>query len=384
MKKDLKYKICQSCNKECSLETVTCTCGSLKFAPEYIKKIAKLSRYFSVQVTEVGEQYRTPNKPDKRVTLYKWWPGNKSSININTKEEWDKIRNIIDNDLGPYLGWKTKKEILQTISETKDIAKSVDDLSKNYPDFVNKLIQGINFDKVSEDELPKVQAAINSLLSALENADASFVAATKRIIDELPKQGKRAIEDLADLLKQWTLRQITAISSEVKHRIETINIFEKAILDDKTYEIRGDGSVHRILENAMWIIDERYWLLHSNQTLRTIVGDKILEKNKKLKSKRPDFVCGTIGNKTILVELKRPAHELTSSDYEQLETYMMIIEEHSGKSQNFEGYLIGKKVSDDLQKRMRLRGSNLIKVKTFSDLIDDVRSRYTQYLKQLK
>ncbi len=382
MRKLKKYKICQSCTRENSLNTKECSCGSSKFAPEYVKKITKINRQFAVQVTEIAEKYKSKEAPNQRITFYKWWPGNRVTLNVNKAEEWNKIKTIIDTELGPFLGWKTKKEILQEI-KSGEYEKGVKDLSKNYPEFVNKLIGGIDFSKIKETDLPQVANAISALVAALKNADENFVIATKKLIEELPKQGKRAIEDLSDLLKQWSLRQITAISFEVKYRIETIEIFNKAILDDKTYEIRGDGSVHRILENAMWIIDERYWLLHSNETLRTIIGNELAKKDRKFNKKRPDFVCGTIDNKMILVEIKRPSHELTADDLEQLETYMLIIEQNSGEKYSFEGYLVGRKISDDLKKRLKFRG-NQFKVKTYSDLIDDVKKRYTDFYKNLK
>lgn len=382
MEKNKSYKLCQKCFKQNSKNTIECSCGSTKFAPEYVKRILKINRQFSVQITEIAEQFRSKNKPDKRITLYKWWPGKHSTTHINNVEEWNKIKNIIDIDLGPFLGWKTKKEILDNIKseQYKEKAKTI---TENYPEFVNEIIKNVDFTKIEEKDISKVSDAISALLKALNNADDSFVNSIKKLIGQLPKQGKRAIEDLSDLLNQWTLRQITAISSEVKHRLETIDIFNKSILNDKTYEIRGNGSVHRILENAMWIIDERYWLMHSNETLRTIVGDQIVKTNKSLKGKRPDFVCGTVGNKMIIVEIKRPSHDLTTKDLEQLETYMLVIEQHSSEKYLFEGYLVGKKISIDLEKRLKFRG-NQFKVKTYSDLIDDVKNRYSEYYKSIK
>lgn len=377
-KKKEEYKICRKCCRECLKGAEVCDCGSEKFEPDFVKKKSLINRQFSVQVTDIAEEFIAKDGPSQRLTLSKWWPGHSSTLHINKPEEWEKIKNIVDKDLGPFLGWKTKQEILK-----KTDLQTAKRISQDYPEFVNEIIKGIDFKKINEEDLPQVTNAIKALVNALQNADESFVIATKKLIEQLPKQGKKAIEDLSDLLKQWSLRQVTAISSEVKHRIETIEIFNKAILDDKTYEIRGDGSVHRILEKAMWIIDERYWLLHSNETLRTIIGDEIVKKNKKLVNKRPDFVCGTVANKMILVELKRPSHELTATDLEQLETYMLIIEQNSAEKYNFEGYLVGRKISNDLEKRMKFRGSQF-KIKTYSDLIDDVKKRYTDYYKNLK
>lgn len=382
MNDNKKYKLCQKCVSENSIEVEKCSCGSIKFAPQYVRRIAKVNRQFSVQITEIAEEHRNKDKPYKRLTLYKWWPGAHSSVHINNQEEWNKIREIIEKDLGPFLGWETKKEILGSL-EQENYDEKAKNLAVSHPEFINKIIKNIDFSKTDEKDISKISEAIEALLIALNNADESFINAAKKLIEQLPKQGKRAIEDLSELLKQWTLRQITDISSEVKHRIDTIDFFNKAVLDEKTYEIRGNGSIHRILENAMWIIDERYWLLHSNETLRTIVGEEVAKKNKSLKNKRPDFVCGTIGNKMIIVEIKRPSHDLTIKDLEQLETYMLVIEQNSSEKYLFEGYLVGKKISSDLEKRLKFRGSQF-RVKTYSDLIDDVKKRYTEYYKRLE
>ena len=84
----------------------------------------------------------------------------------------------------------------------------------------------------------------------------------------------------------------------------------------------------------------------------------------------------------IIVEIKRPSHELTSKDMEQLETYMLVIEQNSSEKYVFEAYLVGRKISNDLGKRLKFRGSQF-KVKTYSDLIDDVKKRYSDYYKNL-
>lgn len=186
---------------------------------------------------------------------------------------------------------------------------------------------------------------------------------------------------MSELLKTWSLKQITSISNQVIERVRTLELFKDRVLDDRTYEIRGDDSIHRILERAMWIIDERYWLLHSNVTLRKIVGDEVVKANKGNEKKRPDFVCGSVGEKLIIVELKRPSHPLEIDDLNQLENYLSIIEQkHSGKT--FECYLIGKTISAELERKKKYRGSQF-KVRTFSDLIDDTEKRYKEYLQAL-
>jgi len=388
MSKSKSKKVCQRCCKEISQDIKTCVCGSEKFAPPYVKKIEKINRQFSVQVTEPNKDLYKDNKnvPDKRITLYKWWPGNKSSLHINSVEDWEKIKDIIDQRLSKYLGWRTKKEIVEDIEKFEKLNKKTDkkikNLAKNYPDFIRKTLKNIDYNKISENNSGDLVEIITDLTDAISKTDEGFNIVFKKLVKQLPKQPKRALEDLSELLKDWSLKQITDVSSQVMSRLKTLELFKERILDDKTFEIIGKNSIHRILERAMWIIDERYWLLHSNETLRTIVGDELIKKDKKNKKKRPDFVCGTVGNKLVIVELKRPSHALKIEDLNQLENYLSIIEDNHTSHSGIEAYLIGKKIDKDLQRKKKYRSSQF-KIKTFSDLIDDTEKRYKEFIEIL-
>jgi len=386
MKKINSKKVCQRCCKEVSKNTKICVCGSEKFAPSYVKKMEKINRQFSVQITEPDKKlYKdTKNIPDKRLTLYKWWPGNRAIFHINKVEEWENIKEIVDQRLAKFLNWKTKRKIIEDIEEfgklNKKTDKKIKDLSKNYPGFIRKILKNIDYNKISENNAGDLVGIIIDLTDVISKTDENFSIVFKKLVRQLPKQPKRALEDLSELLKDWSLKQITDISSQVMSRLKTIELFKERILDDKTFEIIGKNSIHRILEKAMWIVDERYWLLHSNETLRNIVGKELIKKDKKHNKKRPDFVCGTVDNKLIIVELKKPSHVLKIEDLNQLENYLSIIEDNYTNYSSIEAYLIGRKVDKDLQRKKKYRGPQF-KIKTFSDLIDDTERRYKEFIK---
>lgn len=372
-------KLCQKCFAENSKSSRVCSkCGNKKFAPEFIKKIEKVIGNTYAQVT------LPKDSKEERITLYKWWPGGRASFNINNQEQWEKIVEIIQSKLLPYLGWKSKSEFVKEITaKGKDASeKQIQQLTKGHPELIRKVLQKIDVTKWEESSYTDIAEILKEISELLSKTDVGFRQAFVEVIKHLPKESKRAIEDLSELLKTWSLKQITSISNQVIERIQTLELFKDRILDDKTYEIRGNDSIHRILENAMWIIDERYWLMHSNETLRKIVGDEIVKTNKRDEKKRPDFVCGSIGDKIIIVELKRPSHALEIEDMNQLENYMSIIEQkHTVKT--FECYLIGKTISRELEQKKKYRGSQF-RVRTFSDLIDDTEKRYKDFLKTLK
>jgi hypothetical protein len=133
----------------------------------------------------------------------------------------------------------------------------------------------------------------------------------------------------------------------------------------------------------MWLIDERYWLLNSNATLRKSIGDS-LEKSDKKKygKKRPDFVCGTVGDKLIILELKRPGHTLSVDDLNQLEQYLVLAEQYKNYS-SCEGYLVGTKTDDELRRTKKHRSSHF-NVLYYADIIDNTKKRYTEFLKTIE
>jgi len=269
--------------------------------------------------------------------------------------------NVINNDLGPYLGWKTKRQLIDLVKqgkEAKDIGRDLSQLGNNYPEVLKQIAQAINPVKIGKENIENVLQIMKQLMDASLALDRGFKEAFLSVVRELPKQKKRALEDLETLLGDWSLQQITSVSRQVQQRLDNIELFKQRITDDRTYEIRGPNSIHRILERSMWLIDERYWLLQENETLRHFIGEEMAKRDRKrYGSLRPDFVCGMVGEKLVIIELKRPKHTLTADNLNQLETYVAIAEDYK-KFRSTEAYLIGNRIDEDLKKRMKYRASS--------------------------
>ena len=96
--------------------------------------------------------------------------------------------------------------------------------------------------------------------------------------------------------------------------------------------------------------------------------------------KRPDFVCGTVGNKLILLELKRPSHSLNVDDLNQLELYTVIAEDYKNCSA-YEAYIVGAKKDKELDRYLKRRAG--FKVLFYSDIIEGTKQRYHEFLKTI-
>jgi len=298
-------------------------------------------------------------------------------------KQWERVRSIIDNELAPRLGWKTAGQAVATVAETKDgESKQISQIFEQRPDILRKIVESINPEALSKKDFESLGDTLVQISSTVSTASAGFRDAFLSVVKKLPKQKQRALEDLASLLERWSLQAVTNVAQQVRSRLDTIKLFETQIQDERTYEIRGDKSIHRILERSMWLVDERYWILHSNDPLRKFIGDEMAKKDRKYKDKRPDFVCGTVGKKLIILELKRPAHVLGVEDLNQLELYVVLADEYSDFS-DCEAYLVGNKKSDELVRRLKYRTTKF-KTWTYSDLLQDTKQKYETFLKTIE
>lgn len=377
--------ICSGCGTENPINAQKCTkCDKKRFEPDWVIAKRPVNRQLSVQITTSNPAY---GEATDRITLSKWWPGGRATFHIPNPAQWEKIATIVETDLAPILGWSTSRELAKrartrVVSEQEQ-KKNLREIATQHPDFLKEVVAAIDPKKLGKSDIGTLSETFGEIADAYTNANAGFREAFLSVVKRLPKQKQRALEDLAMLLQGWSLHVITNVAQQVRSRIDTINLFEKQISDPRTFEISGDDSIHRILERAMWLVDERYWLLFSNKTLRKSIGDEMSKQDKKrYGDKRPDFVCGTIGDRLIILELKRPSHTLCVDDLNQLETYVTVAEKYSS-FKTCSAYLVGNKADDEVTRRLKYRSSTF-KVLTYADLLDYTKQRYHEFLKTLE
>lgn len=377
-------KVCDNCGAHNAVGAEKCSeCGKKRFAPHWVREVRRINRSFSVQVTDAHE---ASDSTEPRLTLYKWWPGGKATFNVNDASQWEAVKGIVDTELAPFLGWKTARAVGKELKKRKESADAltsdVQEITRQDPRLIVEIVKGLKYDRISHDEIPRIGQAIGDLAQIFVRVDEGHRAAIGRIVRQLPEQGRKAVEQLAELMEELTIGQIAAVTGEVTRRVGLLNVFKERVLDERTYEITGDGSIHRLLEQAMWIVDERYWLMHSNRQLRTVVGNELAKEDKAFEKRRPDFVCGTVDRKLIIIEIKRPSHTLTRDDLNQLERYVVLCDEYDDDHSSFEAILVGKKASEDLKRTLKVRGSGF-KVRTYTQLVGDTERRYQKYLDAL-
>lgn len=279
-----------------------------------------------------------------------------------------KLKIVLDKNVKAEVGVKLLKD--------ENIPSEIIDFIHEFPDFTSKLI---SLDLQNKDP-NYVFEVIKTIGETISKSGERLKLAFKEVVEKISKVDAKGLQELSDLMEKMSLLQITSLTNLIKNRLDTIETFEQLIQDDKTYEINTDKSMHRILEKSMWVLDEHYWIVQSNKSLRTFIGNEILKLDKKHAMKRPDFACVSHGNKLIIVEIKRPSIELKKKELDQAELYHLIINKYRGTKYNsIEIYLVGNKISSEAREIVEMRKG--VTIKTYSELIEDCRKRYEEYLK---
>lgn len=278
-----------------------------------------------------------------------------------------------------------KIEEITEPEEIQEVVKFEHDLPEELVSFINynpKIIEDIIRFCSKKGDIKYLSDLLEILGENIVSSNERLRVAFKEVIQKISEKDAKGLQDLSDLMNQWNLFQIASISSLVKSRLETIHTFEQMIHDENTYEIETDKSIHRVLEKSMWLIDENYFLVHSNRSLRTFIGNEMRKRHAEYTKKRFDFAVVDADNRLLILEIKRPLIELTKEEIDQLEMYLRISKQYSAKYRSVEGYLIGNKISQEAKEIMDYRKA--IKLMTYDDLLEGCRKRYSEYLKVIE
>ncbi len=372
-----EHRLCKKCGQVNEANAEACvSCGSTRLAPSWVLDRRAITKQFEAQITESSKEF---GAPEPRITLSKWWQnsaGRNPTLHITSPEHWVKIRDIVETEFAPRLGWTKLDEKAPSLPSAGVSPAQLRKLVRQHPDVATQaLAEELG---PSATFSPEAIEMVRRISKAQERLEQPYIEAYQKLIEKLPTQGGVALLELGKLLESWSLHQVTQVTGEAKRRLQTIALFERLMLDDDTYEIRGDSSIHRVLEGAMWIVDERYWLMSSNSALRTLLGRKIVEEQPKAAKLRPDFACAQMQGRGVIIEIKRPAHALTIADLNQAERYVVLAEEF-GPGTEWSAILVGQVAEDEVRKTIKHRKD--VTLRTYNELLDDTKHRYRQFLK---
>lgn len=202
--------------------------------------------------------------------------------------------------------------------------------------------------------------ALSLLKETFENDPESLLP----ILKQFSKLPSARIDELREILEHTTLTHLISMGKEVGDRIEFLNGLNALLFDKLTKKkLLERKQLHRILAGQTWIFGEEWSLTGDDERLTEVLKKYLVKLGLEVdlagakpvlredgSDGIPDLVLGrrleTRENhfEHLVVELKRPGHNLTDEDVSQLRSYASAItndERFNQPNSSFEFWLVG-------------------------------------------
>jgi hypothetical protein len=178
--------------------------------------------------------------------------------------------------------------------------------------FADRAIKKI-LDRYYGEPESKVEPIVFVLLEALERSD------YRTLMEHIADASRRDVASVADGLHEFGLAEMAYLVEQARARGVFLDQLEQLIRDAGTLE----ATMHRALESNLWVFGVEYSLFASNITLRRLVEEYVGKKYDGSKAeRRPDLLLSqSLNGEYLLIEFKRPDHQLRHEDYVQAISY---------------------------------------------------------------
>ena len=267
--------------------------------------------------------------------------------------DWNNLKKLIDGDLQQYSEWE------RTIP-TVDLA-ALTGLIADHPDLFEKVLSNPNILKLSEASFESLdRIAIKLYEVKADRIDLIF--------KELSAASGRDLTRFSSLLEDLRLNQVSTMASLVYQKLKVIDLLERTCSNPRNLE----RDVHDIFDKNPWLMGKAYDIVQSDKPLSTYMAEHApLDEFKK----RPDLILKTVPNTqdVILVELKAPGVPLKAKHIGQVLEYKGLILNNKANVRNIHCFVFG------YEKDQTFVLSNDATIKTFSELVAELRAEYREY-----
>lgn len=282
-----------------------------------------------------------------------------------------KIQEVIQ----PLLEEKLKDKFFQEVNLQKArIQKEVNKKLENLPEYRRHFAEK-SIDRVLKKFYNESDERIDTILSVMLDAfDKDDYFEVMQHIDDAKDQD---IGQFAEALSEFGILEMSLISRQAQNRKQYLDYVDRLSDNEHTLE----KNLHKTLENALWIFGNDYYLMSSNEGLKSTIN-KYCDKNYsgKKAANRPDLLLSQdISNKYLLVEFKRPIHTINRDDENQAIKYRDELFSYLGKVP-MDILVVGGRVDSSIDSTLISRG---VKLTTYKALTNYARVQLEWILKDL-
>lgn len=213
------------------------------------------------------------------------------------------------------------------------------------------------------------------LLRALESVD--FQA----ILTRLKETDSCDVATLAKVLREWGFGEIARAANLIQERMRVLERFSDLVEDDNSLEL---SHIHSALESNTWILEERFDLFMSNQSLKSTVeklGGVITTDNR---NKRPDLILKRGVKDFLLIELKRPKEIIDLSHAAQVLEYKAELQSIFPEMRDLDIYLVGRQYKESVRSSYPEGNSQKLHLVSLKEIVQSAHDRLKWLSEQLK
>ncbi|MGA8746433.1 MAG: hypothetical protein WB507_11290 [Solirubrobacterales bacterium] len=363
-------KLCRSCGAANPPDAAYCQrCSRGRFAPPWVRALRKVGAGFTVQVNDPHEKSKAT---EPTLTFYKWWFGGRAAFHIHSQEQWERIKQVVDTELLAILGWTSRQQVLDTLADDGVDARAI--LAQN-PSVLLEIVTALGEAALAEREPAALAEAANRIAVLGEQVDRARRAAFRSSVEELPPDRSTGPRQLAELSGQLAEAERLAALAELRRRVGVLELFGELLHDERSYRIVNHRSaIHRLLEESIWILDERCWLRSQRKVLRAVIDRRVAERDRPYAKKPPDFAFAVDDGRLLVVSICPPSREPGVADLDRLERQvgqLLDIEPYG----RWEATLVGERIPWKLRSTLGLRNESFA-AKSYEEVFDEPLQHY--------
>ena len=217
----------------------------------------------------------------------------------------------------------------------------------------------------------RVEPVVSVVLDALERDE------YWQVLQKIDEAKGGDVEVFAEALELFGILDLALISRQAEYRKRVLDSLDELVGNPSTLE----KTVHQVFEANLWVFGQDHALISSNQTLGKVIEEYVgKEFIGERANKRPDlFLAERLSGGFLLVEFKRPSHDLTRDDEAQAAKYRDDLSRSLGKQVDV--LLLGRRRSADVNPQY---DTPQCKALGYSAIVSSARTTLTWLLESLR
>jgi hypothetical protein len=194
------------------------------------------------------------------------------------------------------------------------------------------------------------------------------------IFDRLAPASATGLKEFGQLLRDLHLEQIASLTRLVHQKLKTLDALERLTADPA----QSERAVHQVFDLNPWVLGGGFEIVQSDRTLATYLNQNTAVDPKT--RRRPDLIVKRTPHtaEVLLIELKAPGVPLAAEHVGQVLGYRGLIERYRPNVGDIHCFIFG------YEKDTTFTPSRDATLKTFSELINELRDEYREYTSVLE